>query len=130
MTRASGWQRAGLVLVGAWFGIGGICHFMLPHSFASIVPPYIPWPLAMVYLSGVLELLGATGICLPATRRWAGNGLMALTVAVTPANLHMWLHAEAYPQIPPALLLWRLPLQVLLLWVIWRSTRVPAVHSG
>ncbi|MGB1581722.1 MAG: DoxX family protein, partial [Nevskiales bacterium] len=91
-------RKIALGFVFAWFFCGGIGHFLATDFFVSIVPPYIPWPLAAVYVSGVLELLGALGILLPATRRLAGWGLILLTLAVSLANIHMWLNPTLFPE--------------------------------
>lgn len=107
-----------MVVVVLWFGIGGVAHFVAADLFASTIPPFLPWALQAVYITGALELLGAVGLMWPPSRRAAGWGLIALTVCVTPANVYMWLHPELFPRIPPAALLWRLPLQVVLLAVI------------
>lgn len=119
----SKFQRIGLGLVFAWFFFGGIGHFTMTGFFVSIVPPYIPWPLAAVYVSGVLELLGAAGVLVPATRRLAGWGLILLTLAVSLANIHMWLHPALFPDIPEWALSARLAIQVLLIACIWWSTK-------
>src|ERR1700722_14466655 len=81
-------KRLGLGFVFLWFLIGGIAHFAATRLEMGIVPPYIPWPRAVVLLSGVCELAGAAGLVSRTTRRAAGAGLFALTVAVTPANLY------------------------------------------
>jgi uncharacterized membrane protein len=117
------WKNAGLTVVFVWFFIGGITHFALTEFYLRIVPPYIPFPLAAVYISGVFELIGALGILSRNTRPLAGIGLMVLTVLVTPANIYMAQHPELFPNIPFWMLIARLPLQVLLLWLILWSTR-------
>ncbi len=119
----SKYKFAGLVFVFLWFFGGGIGHFVVTGFFAGIVPPYIPWPLAAVYVSGVFELLGALGLIAAATRPWAGVGLLLLIVCVSPANIYMWQHPELFPKFPPALLGIRLVIQVLLMMVVWWSTR-------
>jgi uncharacterized membrane protein len=113
----------GLLVVFLWFFCGGIGHFVVPEFFLSITPPYVPWPLAVVYVSGVLEILGATGILFPQVRQLAGNCLILLTLAVTPANIHMSLNPELYPFVTDWQLNLRLVVQVLLLVCIWWSTR-------
>jgi uncharacterized membrane protein len=114
-------QLAGIGFVFLWFFIGGIAHFAFTGTEARIVPPTIPWPVAVVLVSGVFELLGAAGLLLPATRRAAGIGLFLLTVAVTPAHIYMLQAHELFPV--PLWALWlRLPVQVALLWLIWWST--------
>ena len=113
----------GLAFVFLWFFIGGIAHFVYTASFVRIVPSYIPFPLAAVYVSGVFELLGAVAICIPRFRAQAGLGLIALTVCVTPANVYMWMHPQLFPGVSESLLGIRLIVQVLLLGCIWWSTR-------
>ena len=114
-------KRAALVFVFLWFLIGGIAHFVLTDLEMRIVPPYIPWPRAAVLVSGVFELLGAAGLVWPATRRFAGMGLFALTLAVTPANLYMLERHELF-DLPVWALVLRLPLQLGLLALIAWST--------
>jgi uncharacterized membrane protein len=113
----------GLALIFVYFFGGGIAHFLSTEMFVRIVPPYIPFPRAAVYLSGVFELLGAVGICIPRWRQRAGNGLIALTVCVTPANVYMWMNPQLFPTMSEVLLFWRLPMQVALLALIWWATR-------
>ena len=113
----------GLALVFVYFFGGGVGHFTATAMFERMVPPYIPLPREVVYLTGVLELLGAIGICLPQWRQKAGLGLMALTVCVTPANVYMWLNPSHFPTMSPTMLFWRLPLQLLLLALIWWATQ-------
>ena len=114
-------QAAGLCFVFLWFFIGGIMHFVATGTEASIVPPWMPWPVAAVLISGVFELLGAVGILYPPTRKAAGIGLFLLTIAVTPAHFSMLQRPELFPV--PLWALWlRLPVQLGLLWLIWWST--------
>jgi uncharacterized membrane protein len=114
-------RRAALIFVFLWFLLGGIAHFVFTEVEMRAVPPFIPWPRAAVLVSGVFELLGAAGLLLPVTRRAAGIGLFALTIAVTPANIYMWQHADAFG-VARWLLLLRLPLQLVLLALIAWST--------
>ena len=123
-------KRVVLAFIFLWFSIGGICHFMFAPSFASIVPPSIPYSYAVVYVSGVLELLGAAGLIFRRTREMAGWGLVLLTIAVTPANIYMSQHPELFPAVPPLLLLLRLPLQIaLIVCIAWSTRRSSAVQS-
>ncbi len=117
-------QKIGLAIVFSWFFFGGVGHFVITDFFVSIVPPSVPWPVMAVYVSGVFEILGAIGILLPATRRLAGAGLFLLTLAVTPANIHMWLNPDLFPDFPPFVLTFRLVLQVALLICIALSTEL------
>ena len=125
--RGMRWQRVALVFVFFWFFFGGIAHFALTDLEARIVPPQIPDARDVVLITGIFELAGAFGLLLPWTRRAAGWGLFALTLAVTPANVYM-LHIHDQFDIPVWLLWLRLPLQVVLLWLIlwgsrWRPPR-------
>ena len=124
----------GLGFVFLWFFVGGIARFAATDIEVRIVPPYIPWPRAAVWVSGVFELLGAVGLLLPRTRRAAGIGLFLLTIAVTPANIYMLQEPELFPAIPIWALWLRLPMQVALLALIAWSTmttwRRPDVYSG
>jgi len=122
------WRRAGLVFVFLWFLIGGIAHFAATDLEMRIVPPWIPWPRTVVLVSGALELAGAAGLLWRPTRRLAGWGLFALTLAVTPSNIYMLQHADQFP-VPYWALVLRLPLQVALLALIWWSTAAPRKAS-
>lgn len=110
-------QLAGLAFIFLWFFIGGIAHFTATATEMSIVPPYIPWPRAAVWVSGAFELLGAAGIVYRPTRRAALIGLFALTVAVTPCHIYM-LQRPALFNVPYWALVVRLPVQVALLALI------------
>jgi uncharacterized membrane protein len=116
-------RHMGLAIVFLWFFAGGFGHFMQSAFFVSIMPPYVPYHLELVYISGVFEILGALGILFARFRLWAGNGLIVLTLCVTPANVHMWLNPELFPDVPAVFLSLRLVVQVLLLLCIWWSTR-------
>jgi len=110
-------RRVGLGIVFLWFLIGGIAHFAITDVEMRIVPPYIPWPRAAVLVSGVFELLGAAGLLYAPTRRAAGVGLFALTIAVTPAHFYMLQRPELF-FVPYWVLVARLPLQIALLALI------------
>lgn len=102
----------------------GVAHFTNPGDFVAIMPPWVPAHLALVYVSGVFEILGGLGLLPLRTRAAAGWGLIALYVAVFPANVHMALHDVPLGGEPlPSWALWaRLPLQaVFILWAWWVS---------
>lgn len=121
-------RRIGLAFVFIWFFVGGIAHFAFTQTEMRIVPPWIPFPRQVVWVSGVFELLGAIGIAWRPTRRAAGWGLMALTLAVTPANIYMLQQHEQWPSVPYWALVLRLPLQLVLLALIaWSTAAAPSV---
>ncbi len=131
MTRVLNWLRyPALGIVFFWFMLGGIAHFTSTDFFVSIMPPYVPFHRPVVYLTGVLEILLAIGILVPLTRERAGLLLVLLTIAVTPANVHMWLHPDLYPGSTETALTLRLVFQVVLIGLIWWSTRRPAVPGA
>src|SRR5262245_54939350 len=107
-------------LLGVSFIAAGVNHFVNPDVYVRIMPPYLPWHYELVLISGVFEILGGIGLLVPRLQVAAAWGLIALLVAVFPANVHMALHMEAYPQFAPALLWVRLPLQaVFIAWAYW-----------
>jgi uncharacterized membrane protein len=115
-------RKIALGLTTLFFVTAGSLHFLRPDPYVKIVPPFIPWPLVMVYISGVAEIAGGVGILLPVVRRAAGWGLVALLIAVFPANVYMALdHVQATANPLPVWILWaRLPLQfVLIWWTLW-----------
>jgi uncharacterized membrane protein len=118
-------KRLALGFVFLWFFVGGIAHFAFTQREMEIVPPLFPAHRALVLISGIFELLGAAGLLLPRMRPAAGWGLIALTFAVTPANVFMWQHADKYPMAPYWALTLRLPFQLVLLFLIYWSTRPP-----
>jgi uncharacterized membrane protein len=116
MPRRPHWS---LYLLAALFVGAGLLHFLRPETYLRIM---LPAPRLLVLLSGAAEVAGGLGLLLPATRRWAAWGLVALLLAVLPANVYM---LQIGPQLHlPAWALWaRLPLQPLLMWWVWRVGR-------
>lgn len=116
-------QAVSVVLLAVAFVGAGVLHLVRPRMFEAIVPPSLPAPRLLVYVSGVAEVAGGLGLLVPALRTWAGWGLAALLVAVFPANVHMARQSERFRRIAPRwLLLARLPLQaVLIAWVLWAA---------
>jgi uncharacterized membrane protein len=110
------------ILLAHMFVAVGVLHFVRPHLFEQIVPPYLPAPLALVYISGYFEILGGCCIMIPTVRKAAGWGLIALLIAVFPANIHMAVN-NIQPDgasISPLAQWLRLPFQlVFIVWVWW-----------
>lgn len=118
----TGAQKVMLVLAALFYTFAGTLHFLKPAMYVKIMPLFVPWPLALVYISGAAEIAGGLGLLIPALRRAAAWGLVALLVAVFPANIYMATNpAEAGAASLPAWGLWgRLLLQPLFIWwVLW-----------
>ncbi|WP_042662141.1 DoxX family membrane protein [Haloferax sp. ATB1] len=113
--------------MGALYVLAGVMHFVVPNAYAQVVPPVFPAALALVYVSGVAEIALGVGVVFRRTQRIAAWGLIALLVAVFPANVYMATSDIVLEGVPAALrepseaALWlRLPLQgVLVAWAWW-----------
>ena len=99
----------------------GIMHFVNPAFFLKIMPPYLPLHKELVLLSGVFELVLGVLLLIPQTSRMAAWGIVALLIAVFPANVYLYQHQDILPASPSVHLL-RLPLQgVFILWAYWHT---------
>lgn len=118
----------GRALLAAFFIVGGIMHFVLPDTYARVMPAWLGWHSPLVAISGACEIAGGIGVLVPRVRRLAGWGLILLSIAVLPANVQMLLNGlhDSRPSWQLALLALRLPLQAALIWWIWRVTTAPA----
>lgn len=110
-------------LLAAFFVVAGLNHFINPGFYLTIMPPYLPWPLGLVYLSGFFEVALGILLLVPRFTAIAAWGLVALLIAVFPANIHMAVNSDLYPEFS-AIALWvRLPLQfVLIAWAHWYTS--------
>ncbi len=116
-----------VIAVGLFFVVAGVPHFTHPEFYRPMMPPYVPWHLGLIYASGVFEVLGGLGLLTPRLRRVAGWGLIALLVAVFPANIHIVLYDISLTQEPihPFWMWARLPLQAVMIGVVERVSRPP-----
>ncbi len=117
-------------LLGVSFIAAGVNHFVNPAVYERIMPPYLPWRFELVLLSGAAEAILGVLVLFPRFAFIARWGLIALLVAIFPANVHMALHTELYPDLPPAALWGRLPLQFMLIWWVWAVTRPSAAREA
>ena len=102
--------------------IVGITHFTVADQYVRIVPPQLPNPLGLVYLSGFYEILGGIGLLVPPLSQAAAWGLITLFIAVFPANINMAVNHIKIDNIPDSTLLYyaRLPFQaVFITWAWW-----------
>jgi uncharacterized membrane protein len=109
----------GPAVAGPYFVFAGALHFLYTRWFIRLMPPYLPRHRELVYVSGLAEVVGGLALMPRATRRVAGWWLIATVIAVFPANVHMALHPEDFPEMPGgAKSLWaRLPAQAI--FFVW-----------
>jgi uncharacterized membrane protein len=119
-----------LRIVFALFFIGaGVNHFIRTDFYLRMMPAYVPMHLTMVQASGIAEVVLGLLLLVPQTTAIAAWGLIALLIAVFPANVQMALHPETFPEFQPTALWLRLPLQfVMLAWAYWLTRRNPGAH--
>ena len=118
-------KKSLLWLMGVAYIGAGVMHFVSPDFYMPMMPPYLPWHLGLIYLSGVAEIGLGVAVLVPSLRPLAAWGIIALLIAVFPANVHIALN-----NIPiggategAGTLNWvRLPIQGLLIVWAWRYT--------
>ncbi|PMD99562.1 DoxX family protein [Siphonobacter sp. BAB-5405] len=111
-----------LYLMSLLYVVAGILHFVRPQTYLRIMPPSIPAPLTMVYLSGVAELVLGLALLVPSLRTWAAWGIILLLIAVFPANWYMATSGK-FTNIPAWILWARLPLQGVLIYWAYTFTK-------
>ena len=110
----------------------GLLHFLEPDGFVRIVPAWLPAPLLLVQVSGFFEIAGGAGLLVARAHRAAAFGLIALYVAVFPANINMAVHDIQPVGHPiPTWALWgRLPFQALFIGLAWWMSRSPSPSAS
>jgi uncharacterized membrane protein len=112
-----------LWLMAAFYVLAGVNHFINPDAYMPMMPPYLPWHRFLVYLSGLAEVVLGIGVLVPRWRSVSAWGIIALLIAIFPANLHIALHNVPVfgAEEGAGIFNWiRLPLQgVLILWAWW-----------
>ena len=129
------WRSALRIALSALYGVAGALHLAAPSGFVSIVPDFVPSPHLVVLATGLCELAGVLGLCIPSLRKAAGIGLALYAICVFPANLK---HAFDHIDIPGLPSSWwyhapRLALQLVLVWAAlyasgalsWPFSRLP-----
>ncbi len=114
-----------IIISSIFYVIVGIKHFIEPKYFLSIVPPYLPYHLELVYISGLIEILFGLLILFPKYRYYGAIGLILLLVAVFPANIYLAQSKEAQEAIGATqeIATWRLPIQGVLIWIAYYIRR-------
>ena len=106
-----------LDIMGVIYIVAGLNHFKNPKIYKTIMPPYIPFPEFMIFISGVIEVILGAGLLWPVTRILAAWGIIALLIAVLPPHIYMIQNRQQWSRIPAWALWLRLPLQgLLMLW--------------
>ena len=123
------WKKLVLFGLAAFFINIGVNHFVNPNFYLSIMPPAFPLHSEAVYISGFFEIVGGIGLLIPRLRVFSGWGLIALLVAVYPANIYMLMTPEAFPDIPIELLWLRMPFQFLFAYWAYVVTK-PLYNPG
>ena len=119
------WQDSARYALVVMFVFTATAHFnKMKHDLAQMIPVRFPRPLLIVYITGILELLGAAGLVLPEFRRLAGICLIALLVGMFIANVNAAEKGVTLRGKPPTPLWLRAPMQILYIALLWWSTRV------
>ena len=115
------------ILLSLFIIIAGTLHFIKPEPFVKIVPDYLPYHLALVYVSGFFEILFGIGLLIPSLSSAAAWGLILLFIAVFPANINMAVNNIPIQGVPQnQILYWlRLPFQAVLIAWAWWFTKNP-----
>lgn len=120
------------ILLAVFMTVAGVFHFVEPDGFAAIVPDYLPYPVALVYMSGAFEVFFGAGLLIPRVSRYAAWGLIALFIAVFPANINMAVHQLPFFGTVYPIGNWvRLPLQIVfIVWAYWFTSENEIKHSS
>ena len=116
-------KRALLWVMSAFYVSGGVYHLVNPGFYLPMMPPYLPWHRELVFVSGVAEIVLGIAVLVPGLRHLAALGIIALLIAVFPANLHIAMHDVPLAGATQGLGMWnwvRLPFQALFIaWAWW-----------
>lgn len=130
---AGWWKKLVLFGLAAFFINVGVDHFVNPDFYLNIMPSSFPLHAEAVYISGFFEVVGGISLLIPRLRKIAGWGLVALLIAVYPANIYMAITPQAFPDIPVTLLYVRLAFQFVFFYWAYSVTRPaynPAPQAG
>lgn len=122
MVRKGKLQKSILIVISSiFYTIVGIKHFIEPDYFLSIIPPYLPFHIELVYISGFFEILFGLMILFPKYRYYGSIGLILLLIAIFPANIYLAQNKEAQEAIGASqqIAIWRLPIQGILIWIAY-----------
>lgn len=110
-------------LLGILLVVGGIAHFTKTEFYLKAMPSYLPLHEFIVYASGLLEIMLGVLLVFSKTTRKAALGIILLFIAVFPANINMYINHQDFPEMSESTLLFRLPIQLLLIGWAYIYTR-------
>jgi uncharacterized membrane protein len=120
-------KRVLLWIMGIFYIVAGLAHFANPGGYLPMMPPYLPWHLALIYLSGLAEFVLGVAVLVEPLRPLAAWGIIMLLIAIFPANLHIALNNVPLFGAAEGAGVWnwvRLPFQgVLIAWAWWYADR-------
>ena len=120
----SSWQDSARYALAVMFIFTATAHFdNMKYDLAQMIPSYLPHPLLIVYITGVLELLGAAGLVVPQFRRLAGVCLIALLIGMFIGNVKAAQKGVTLRGKPPTPLWLRAPMQIFFIALLWWSPR-------
>ena len=117
------WRKLALLAFSFFFITVGIDHFVNPDFYLAIMPPMLPLHLEAVYVSGFFEILGGLGLLLSRFRKISGWGLLALLIAVYPANIYLAQTNGAAMNTTPLIAWGRLPFQFVFIGLAYWHTK-------
>lgn len=109
-------KTVSLYLMSLFYVLNGINHFLSAKIYLAIMPPYIPFHLELVYLSGGIEIVFGVLLLIKKIRKWAAWGIILLLIAIFPANIYHLTSGGAGLGTPIGALWLRLPFQLLFIW--------------
>lgn len=116
-------------LLALLFILAGVNHFRDPGFYLRIMPPWLPWHSALHLIAGGFEFVFGVMLLIPRYQKWAAWGLIALLIAVYPANVHMAVNHHLYPDVPMVFHWIRLPLQFVFIAWAWWFTKMDEVRE-
>jgi uncharacterized membrane protein len=114
-------RHLSLYLTSLIFFAAGLNHFINPEFYLKLMPPYLPMPDILNLVAGAAEMVFAVGLLFPKTRAFSAWGLVAVLIAVFPANIYMYQERTLlFPDVPTWVMALRLPLQGLMIWWVYQ----------
>ena len=114
---------ASLFLMAAFYIFAGVSHFRIPKFFIKITPPWVPAPEITNIVVGVIEIVLGILLLIPATTEFSAWAIIALLIAVFPANVYHYQKARKKGKHVTATLI-RMPIQLLLIWWAYSFTNM------